>query len=915
MAAQRRAGGGAARSAEAMIRETITARSELLDLSGLGLTELPQITQLLADRLTTLILDDNNLAALPEWIKDFGRLETIRATGNLLAGLPDGMKELASLKILILDGNRLPEIAPQIKALRNLERLSLERNELTELPQWLAELPRLRELAVRDNALRDIPPEVLNAGPSTVLHFVKDRRADHTDPRQWRAKVMLVGFGGAGKTSLVKSLLAEPFDPGEQITKGMRLAEFDVPHPDRPDVTLRLGTWDLGGQEIFDSTHQLFMTAGSVVLLVFDGRRGGSTELVRWLDILTDRIADAPVLIVATRASEFRPHVPLDYLADEYPQIVDLIPVDNRDGTGIEQLRTAIAQLAVRLPSVGKPWAPTWFAVAEALLRQPEATLPAEAVWRIADEAGLHEQSRREMLLSVLHERGDLVYLRDPSRITQRIVLRPSWLNEAVYRLLDHAHRYRRPFVTRADLQEVWAEESFADRDLFLDTMAACDLGWRLGGDDEAVFVVVQELPEHPAVARQAAEQLADQATVRIRYQFTGSLPVGVPGRFLARIQGFAVVDLWRDGAILRDGGNLASVVAEPDAAAIRIEVTGTDPSATKYLLEGILRESMPPGARERLTVEIPCPCGGNGVPCPIRYGQKMVAAMLATADRPLDCPHSQARLRPSRLLFGIDSIGAADVSLLLTQVLATQRDLGRRFDEVGQGMHALGEGQGQLLRGQEILAHGQVETCPSTFVVVPIGRGIKVLGSKAQLRLYCEAPGNEHPLPEGTGCYEIKDPATWLRKIGPWLVRVSRIIKVAVPVTGALMGVTAVELNDRRSKDLEHIHALLQELKLEHLDLQHLDKQLTSTDKALKKASSIHVPDHILVLPDTPRGAEAASYADSEGDYRVVRELLKHLDSQRRWGGLSAHVTSGGTVYVCQDHLNALGGFRKARG
>ncbi|WP_417914381.1 hypothetical protein [Candidatus Electronema sp. JM] len=45
-----------------------------------------------------------------------------------------------------------------------------------------------------------------------------------------QVKVLLVGDGAAGKTSLVKQLLGQPFDKDEDTTHGISIRGWDVDH-------------------------------------------------------------------------------------------------------------------------------------------------------------------------------------------------------------------------------------------------------------------------------------------------------------------------------------------------------------------------------------------------------------------------------------------------------------------------------------------------------------------------------------------------------------------------------------------------------------------------------------------------------------------------------------------------------------
>jgi GTPase SAR1 family protein len=76
--------------------------------------------------------------------------------------------------------------------------------------------------------------------------------------------VLLLGQGAVGKTSLVKRLTTNTFDPNEAKTEGIDIHRWQV-NVDKEEIYLNI--WDFGGQEIMHATHQFFLTKRSLYLL------------------------------------------------------------------------------------------------------------------------------------------------------------------------------------------------------------------------------------------------------------------------------------------------------------------------------------------------------------------------------------------------------------------------------------------------------------------------------------------------------------------------------------------------------------------------------------------------------------------------------------------------------------------------
>ena len=172
----------------------------------------------------------------------------------------------------------LPESIGRLTQLRELSWLG--RNQLTTLPESMQKLIHLEELFLHGNDALGIPPEILGptwqqvsgrkgkpANPAEILQYYFRSRAEATRALN-EAKILLVGQGGVGKTSLVKRLVHNAFDPEEPKTEGINITQWPIPaQSGEADGNIRLNIWDFGGQEIMHATHQFFLTKRSLYLL------------------------------------------------------------------------------------------------------------------------------------------------------------------------------------------------------------------------------------------------------------------------------------------------------------------------------------------------------------------------------------------------------------------------------------------------------------------------------------------------------------------------------------------------------------------------------------------------------------------------------------------------------------------------
>ena len=177
--------------------------------------------------------------------------------------------------------------------------LDLSKNQIHHLPIEILELGMGIELDgkfkynclnLSDNPLKTPPIEIIQAGfPAIRDYFAGSKKVPLKE-----AKVLLVGDGGAGKTSLLKRLTKNEYDKAEPQTHGINIAEWETQAPQKGKLHVRL--WDFGGQEIMHASHQFFLTKRSLYILVLDGRKEEKTEY--WLKHIQSFGGNSPVLVV-----------------------------------------------------------------------------------------------------------------------------------------------------------------------------------------------------------------------------------------------------------------------------------------------------------------------------------------------------------------------------------------------------------------------------------------------------------------------------------------------------------------------------------------------------------------------------------------------------------------------------------------
>jgi hypothetical protein len=878
----------------------LTGLSEL-NLFGNQLTELPEWFGGLAS-LKSLHLGGNRLTELPDSLGGLTSLWSLRLENNDLTELPDSLGGLTSLMSLRLSGNRLTELPDSLGGLTSLVSLHIDDNRLTVLPSALGRLPNLSELkSGRNRELVHPPWEVRRAGADAVLAFLRAAAAGGVE-RQWRAKVVLVGEGRVGKTSLVKALAGEPHDIVEPTTHGMRIQDLTVGHPAEPGVRMRLSAWDFGGQEIYRATHQFFLTDRCLLVLVWNGGTGWEpSRLPYWLDLIAARAPEAQVLLVATHGADRAPAMPPPELLRDYPQVAGSFVVDCKERTGISGLRQAIAAQAAGTRLMGASWPGTWLRALESCRSLDRDYTSRAALHQLFADAGISQPEEQRQVSQVFHELGDILDGSGDGQPDDIVVLRPQWLSARIAAILDStAVEENGGLLTGQDMASEWAGIERGTREHLLDLMERFDLCYRITDRNAgAVAVVVGRLPQdRPPDLQQewdAGPQAARGMTLRMRYRLGSRLPPGIPTWFIAREHRFATRLRWRAGVLLRHDadGHLALVTADDQAGTVDLEVRGPRPAPFFWLLEDGLAMTFARYPGLTVTRHVPCPCSRcEAAPQPHLYDYGKLGARLDSGRPSIECPESYQDVDIAPLLYATppSTTSAAVADVRLADLDAYHRRLLDALDTAtGQVLDAVAEGsaltQRSFARTWQLLCAQHQARCPSVFTLTP-ARKRRLPGAQGYtLRLYCEQPGAWHPLPGEQGCYKVTQIDDWLVRLASPLNKVLAILQHATPLAGPVLGIAAAELHGWLREDVIQLRGLLAQV-----------------------PQPVALPqDPLAGLPRPARadGTRPRAHAYTDADFRAVTAVLDQVDPHNRWAGLSRYDTPEGlTLYLCPDHL-----------
>ncbi len=899
-----------------------------LYLQNNNLTSLPaEIGQL--EYLAYLDLSDNNLTSLPAEIGQLKNLTELYLGNNNLTSLPTEIGQLKNLTVLWLHDNRLTSLPAEIGQLRNMEELELGGNNLTSLPAEIGQLENLTSLGLEDNPL-----------PETILEMAADYELDDLrtylqsliegkSHKVYQAKLIFVGEGKVGKSSLLAAMKGEEYIEERKTTHGIETCSLNVDHPDI-EGGVTLNAWDFGGQEVYRISHQFFYSKQALYLLLWSPRLGVKLcDVAGWIERIKLRVGeDAKIIIVSTYSVSSDRIVRIDQegLREEYgDMIAGFHEIDsgvNVDGSkidvnpagekvGVSELLETIAKVSGQLPQMGMEMNDSWLNAGEAILKlrlcedEGGENLPHITLGKFVGICKSHslKENEAETLAEILHLQGRLVHYSDDPELREEVILQPIWLTKAIGFVLEDARTNEQFGVLEDDrLEEIWYKHSRVDEpcyepelfEYFLKLMDKYDVSYRL--KEPGSSLVTQLVPD----ARQAKlpEIDSELPNISLVCQMNQSPPGLVPW-MIVRTHPFATEPRrhWIDGMYLEHGGHGKALMELHDRE-LAIKVWGAWPNYfmgnLRYTLEALIADRWP-GLEWRLSV--PCPHTDKGKACKGRFPLETLYKLKGKNDN-IPCMICANAFDIDELLSGFSRNQTLSLEKFTEQLGNIERYVLQNNDILRSNHKILTEWSSKAAAWFNLLLRTiatETKDCPRMYTLLPeklnSWKEVHIGKEGYRLTLWCEMPGHEHPVCTiGSGkkdnkqCqrgeYIFSQPKEWLVKVAPYISFIARTIKVVVPVAGAA---AKVGFDETLLKDME----VMPKLEL-------MEKIADGLPKgALGRASE---PDNQLGIINKAEGA----------GLRALKSLLQGLDKGSTWGGLRRSKLpskTGEFLWLCEKH------------
>lgn len=549
---------------------------EYLDLSGCSLERFTLPAG--CNKLSKVWLQDNGLKKM-SFSGPCPQLMLLDLSKNKLHDLtlPYGFLELQHFYLVnsgvkelhVEDGAGSVSNSETMSPLPKIQTLHLAENNLKKVPENVIFSPELTALYLGGNRPKNIPWIFLGDhntyGTANKLKEVRiwfEELRSGKSERNQDVKLMLLGNSNVGKTTLVHSLEHGSCERGYDTTHSVEIKNI-------PKDAVTYSVWDFGGQEVYHTTHRLFLSDEALQVIVFDREtevkaRNDEEEPDRADPTLMNR--HLPIQYWHETTKELSPNSRFflvqnckegeeegrDDDASRYAHEnkFEFVSLDaKKGGKKLRRLLNRLEEQVEELSAYGMEMPPAWLSVRRFFSENIKKDKPIRKITQndyqsLCDGNGLVDNTKflgeghfdgsvndkaRDLLFSYLHHGGYLYYRKE---LAEDIIVDQRWALDAIYALHDRELPHYKLFgrlegqVLVSEVFSIFGKSYGPDEKwLLLDFMRSCELcfplndrPWRTEPDEKDLYILPEFLPEEKPLSVEFFWQRTDLKVLRLRY-------------------------------------------------------------------------------------------------------------------------------------------------------------------------------------------------------------------------------------------------------------------------------------------------------------------------------------------------------------------------------------------------------------
>jgi len=398
---------------------------------------------------------------------------------------------------------------------KSINHLDISSNEIQNISSLVFFLKNNSEINFHRNPIVDPPLQIIKQGNEAIIrHFErleKDKKGKLKKAKIFEAKLIFVGQGSAGKTTLARRIIDDQADLPDP-NKRTRGIDIDPWYFDKQKKYLA-HIWDFGGQDVYYPVHRFSLTESSVYVLLASSRNQDN-EFNYWIPTIYQFGGNSPVIIGQTCHDGSQTNwtdIPIFFSKSQFNIISNSMTKDNywclnlpSENQGLKEIKEAIISQILNLNNFGKTVPHYWLEIREKLSTLKQATYILEKreylkLYREIEKENnknldknlLHTIQDIDDSLNFFHKLGVILHYNEIPELKDSIIIQTNWALDAVYLLIDDEKiKSQRGRIFKSDFNRLWINDNLLGSHVILKSMLrAFKIAFPLKHDKETYII------------------------------------------------------------------------------------------------------------------------------------------------------------------------------------------------------------------------------------------------------------------------------------------------------------------------------------------------------------------------------------------------------------------------------------------
>ena len=557
------------------------------------------------------------------------------------------------IDILYQWGNALFYLAELEDNLSLLEQVYIKYKDALSLDEYQSSLFCNTNIA---NLILNIPIEIEKQGTTTIAVYLS-MLLKEDDTKIYEARIIILGDGGAGKTTLKRRLLDENVELPkiDERTRGIEIVDFEF------EKGKIVHIWDFGGQMVYYPVHRFFITENTVFVLLASTRQK-IHNFDYWLPTIFQFGGRSPVIIGQTCHDGItiswndlgiylsNPNFNIIKISDKPYCEIDL--TNNR---GLKEIKECIISQIENLPNFGKPVPKSWSKVRNALLSKSEldAYMSFQS-FKTLCKGLLPDHFKKEEDIedccNFLHNIGTILWYSKTEELKNWVILKPEWAMNAVYQIIDDNDiQNNKGYIRPDDFTKLWNYKSNEEHIILKKMLETFKIAFPTK-HSIGQYILPARLRSMPPEKKWKAKK----NSLHLEYKFE-FMPKGVVNQLSAELSRYIQDnEVWNDAVNLTVNDTKSQIIEDSYNRKLTITSKGNEARSMNVLVMNSLKNIIESykGVKEEIYVKCTCrTCRQSEEPTTFSYGK--LCEWSKNRDTVI-CNDSGESLKISNLLYNV---------------------------------------------------------------------------------------------------------------------------------------------------------------------------------------------------------------------------------------------------------------------